>query len=68
MKSKTVLACGSSPEKVVPTRRKLLIKVFATSVYKQATSYYKKRQLSLPATSTHTRELCYRRLDPTMDT
>ena len=28
----------------------------------------KKRQLSLPATFTHTRELCYRRLDPTMDT
>ena len=24
-KSKTVLACGSSPEKAVPTRRKLLI-------------------------------------------
>ena len=27
-----VLACGSSPEKAVPTRWKLLIEVFATSV------------------------------------
>ena len=50
-KSKTVLACGSSPEKAVPTWRKLLIEVFATSTCKQPTSYCKKRQLSLPATS-----------------
>ena len=61
-----------SSEKAVPTRRKLLIVVFATSAYKLPTtsskSYYCKRQLSLPATSTQTRELWYRRLDPNVDT
>ena len=36
------LAYGSSPEKAVPTRGKLLIEVFATSIYKQPTSYCKK--------------------------
>ena len=38
-RAKTVLACGSSPQKAVPTRWKLLIEVFATSVYKQPTTY-----------------------------
>ena len=33
------MACGSSPEKAVPPRRKLLIEVFATSAYKQPTTY-----------------------------
>ena len=37
-KSKTVLASGSSPEKEVPTLPKLT-GVFATSVYKQPTTY-----------------------------
>ena len=31
-RAKTVLACGRSPQKAVPTRWKLLIEVFATSV------------------------------------
>ena len=39
MKSKTVLACGSLPEKAVPIRRKLLIEVFATSVHKYPTTH-----------------------------
>ena len=33
------MACGSSPKKAVLTRGKLVIEVFAASVYKQPTTY-----------------------------
>ena len=51
-----VVACGSSPEKAVPTRRKLVIEVFATSVYKQPTTYcIKTRTVSSGDIHTHQR-------------
>ena len=51
-----VVACGSSPEKAVPTRQKLVIEVFATSVYKQPTTYcIKTRTVSSGDIHTHQR-------------
>ena len=50
------MACGSLPEKGVPTRQKLVIEVFATSVYKQTTTYcIKTRTASSGDIHTHQR-------------